>query len=383
MRLIPSPEQSELRSVLRSVFDKECPTGLVRRWKIRDNTENTPAFPDALWGALSDLGVFGMTIDESFGGSGASLFELGIVYSEAGRALCPSVVYSTVSLGIALDRLACGDVRERYLSRIATGDLKGTVALWNPSNAHDLRPTLAATRTDGGWSVSGALPFVENADLAELLLTTATTSDFAEPARTIGVLIEPGGTGWNSAPQPTIAGEHLSRVKLDCVFVPDEHVLSGAAGSGLSTTDLRWLSDAAIALQCMEMAGGGAAVLERTVDYVRERHQFGHPIGSFQAVQHIIADIHISLDAARLTAASAVWWLSRGERAGRQVAIAKMQANEAYKWATLNAHQVHGGMGYVRETDLHLWSEQAKVSELRGGTTDVAARWLEEEIALA
>ena len=131
-----------------------------------------------------------------------------------------------------------------------------------------------------------------------------------------------------------------------------------------------------------EMVGGGAAVLERTVEYVRAREQFGRAIGSFQAVQHIVADIHIALEAARLSADSAIWWLAEGEPAGRKVAIAKLHVSEAYKSATLNAHQVHGGMGYVRETDLHLWSERAKVSEIRGGTADVAARWLEEEVGL-
>lgn len=382
MRLVPTEEQSELRSVLRSVFTKQCPPELVRQWKTTGTDGAGPAFPAALWQALTELGVFGMAIDEEFDGSGATLDELGIVYSEAGRALCPSIVYSTLSFGIAIDRLAGRDLRERYLPRAAGGDLRATVALWDAADARDVRPKLTATRVDGGWTLSGVLPFVENAELAELLFTTATATVFAEPDRVLGVLVSPGADGWTSTRQPTIAGEHQCRVELDGLFVPDEHVISGADEAGLALDELQWVADVVTALQCVEMAGGAAEVLERTVDYVRTRHQFGRAIGSFQAVQHIVADIHIAVEAARLSAASAVWWLARGERAGRKVAIAKMHASEAYKWATLNAHQVHGGMGYVRETDLHLWSERAKVSELRGGTADVAARWLEEEIGL-
>lgn len=382
MRLVPTEEQSELRSVLRSVFTKQCPPSLVRQWKSTGTDGAAPAFPDSLWRALTELGVLGMTIDEEFDGSGATLNELGIVYSEAGRALCPSIVYSTLSFGIAVDRLASRELREQYLPRVAGGDLRATVALWDAADAHDVRPKLTATRADGGWTISGVLPFVENADLAELLFTTATATVFAEPDRVLGLLVDPGAEGWTSTRQPTIAGEHQCRVELDGLFVPDERVLTGADEAGLALEEVRWVADVVTALQCMEMAGGGAEVLERTVDYVRTRHQFGRPIGTFQAVQHIVADIHIAVEAARLSAASAVWWLARGERAGRQVAIAKMHASEAYKWATLNAHQVHGGMGYVRETDLHLWSERAKVSEIRGGTADVAARWLEEEIGL-
>ncbi|ORI27374.1 acyl-CoA dehydrogenase family protein [Rhodococcus sp. 1168] len=380
MRLVPTEEQSELRSVLRSLFVKECTPELVRKWKAAGSESAGTVFPDSLWRALTEMGVFGLALEEELGGAGATLNELGIFYSEAGRALCPSIVYSTLAFGIALDRLAGQEMREQYLPRVAAGELRAGVALWDAADAHNVKPTLTATRADGGWTLSGLLPFVENAELAELLLVTATATVFAEPDRVLGLLVEPGGQGWRSTWQPTIAGEHQYRVELDGLFVPDERVLAGNAG--LALVDVRWVADVVTALQCVEMSGGGAAVLERTVDYVRTREQFGRPIGIFQAVQHIVADIHIALEASRLSADSAVWWLARGEQAGRNVAIAKMHASEAYKWATLNAHQVHGGMGYVRETDLHLWSERAKVSEIRGGTADVAARWLEEEIGL-
>lgn len=383
MRLVPTQEQSELRSVLRSVLARECPPEVVRKWKDVGGEE----FPESLWRALTDVGVFELAVAEAYGGAGATLNELAVFYSEAGRALCPSIVYSTVAFAIALERLGGEEQRERYLSRLAIGALRAGVSAWDAADAHAVRPALTATRAEGGWTLHGVLPFVENADLVETLLTTATTGVFAEPARTLGFLVEPGGPGWTSTRQPTIAGEHQCRVELDGCFVPDDRVLAGDGlagpdGPGLALGDVRWVADVVTALQCVEMAGGGAAVLERTVEYVGAREQFGRPIGVFQAVQHIVADMHIALEGARLSAASAVWWLARGEPAGRNVAIAKMHASEAYKWATLNAHQVHGGMGYVRETDLHLWSERAKVSEIRGGTADVAARWLEEEIGL-
>ena len=93
--------------------------------------------------------------------------------------------------------------------------------------------------------------------------------------------------------------------------------------------------------------------------------------------------MQMAIDGARLTANQAVWWLSRRPSALREVAIAKMQCSEAYKQATLMAHQLHGGMGFVRETDLHLWSERAKTTEIQGGTADVAAGWLQRELGLA
>lgn len=373
MRLIPTQEQSELRSTLRALLAKQCPPELVREWKEL----GAQSFPDMLWQALAEVGVFGLTVPEEHGGSGASLNELGIFYSEAGRVLCPSLVYSTLAFGIALQRLGSAEQCDRYLPALADGTLRASVCAWDAANAGDVAPKLTAVRADGGWTLTGVLPFAENADLSQVLLTTATTLAYAEPSQFLAVLLEPGGEGWTSTPQRTMAGEWQSRVELDGHFVPDERTMDDADSSAV-----RQVANIVTALACMEMAGGGAAVLERTVDYVRGREQFGRPIGSFQAVQHIVADIHIALEAARLSAASAVWWLAKGETAGRNVAIAKMHASEAYKWATLNAHQVHGGIGYVRETDLHLYSERAKVSEIRGGTADVAATWLEEEIGL-
>ncbi len=107
-----------------------------------------------------------------------------------------------------------------------------------------------------------------------------------------------------------------------------------------------------MALDCLDLVGIGEAVVQRTVDYTTMREQFGRPIASFQAAQHMVADMHIALAAARLAAQSAVFWIGRGHTATRQTAVARMRAAEVKK-ITLDAHQLHGGMGYVVDTDLH------------------------------
>jgi alkylation response protein AidB-like acyl-CoA dehydrogenase len=145
---------------------------------------------------------------------------------------------------------------------------------------------------------------------------------------------------------------------------------------------LRWVSNATLALQCMEMVGGASAVVDRTVEYTKMRHQFGRPIASFQAAQHLAADMWLALQNARMSAHAAMWWVSRGDTATRAVAIANMHCSAAYKQISWTAHQLHGGMGFVKETDLHLWSERAKITEVRGGSADVAARWLQAELGL-
>jgi alkylation response protein AidB-like acyl-CoA dehydrogenase len=378
MRLVHTSEQDEFISSLRGLFAVECPPVLVRQMKEPDSD----GFPAELWEALVGVGAFGLMVDPDFGGAGAGLYELGLLFGEAGRVLCPTVVYSTLIFGVAAQRLADADQAKRLMPVLARGEIKAATAMWNPADASDVRPAFTAERAGGGWMLRGVQAFVANAQLADVVLVTARTSGDGEPGRVLGFLAEPGGPGWSAEPVRTMAGDKQSRLVLADFFVPDARVIAGPAGAGIGAEDLLWVSSAAVALQCMEMVGGATAVLERTVDYLKVREQFGRPLASFQAAQHLVADMRMAIDGARLTAGQAVWWLSRGQLAPRAVAIAKMHCSEAYKWATLNSHQLHGGMGFVTETDLHLWSERAKTTEIQGGTADIAAGWLQRELDL-
>jgi alkylation response protein AidB-like acyl-CoA dehydrogenase len=329
------------------------------------------------------MGAFGLAIDPALGGEGASLYDLGLLFTEAGRALCPTVVYSSLVFGVAAQRLADPDQAKRLLPALARGDVKASVALWNPADAGDTRPVFTAERAAGGWTLRGEQVFVPNAQLADVVLVTARATAFTEPRRVLAFFVSPAAPGWSAEPVRTMSGDKQARLTLDDYFVADADTVTGPGGAGIASSELTWIANAAIALQCMEMVGGATAVLDRTVEYVKVREQFGRPIASFQAAQHHVANMRMAIDGARLTASQATWWVGTGQPATRAVAIAKMQASEAYKWATLTAHQLHGGMGYVRETDLHLWSERAKATEIAGGTADVAAGWLQRELGLA
>jgi alkylation response protein AidB-like acyl-CoA dehydrogenase len=379
MKLTQSDEQVALQKMLRDLFTDNCPPILVREMKKSESD----GFPADLWRTLAAAGIFSLAFDAEYGGDDASLYELGIVFQEAGRALCPTIVYSTLIFGIALCRIATAGQRKTLMPRLISGDLKATVSAWDPADANDIRPHLTAERNHLGWAVSGTLMFVPNALLADTVLVTAHTSSFGEPSHTYGFLIEPGRKGWSAEQLTTMAGDKQTKIVLDEYIVAESMVISGADGHGISDDDLHWIANAAIALQCMEMVGGATAVLDRTVDYIKTREQFGRPIASFQAAQHHVANMRIAVDGARLAASQAVWWIGRGETSRRAVAIAKMQCSDAYKWITLTAHQLHGGMGIVRETDLHLWSERAKITEIQGGTADIAAGWLEQELGIA
>lgn len=342
MRLTLDQEHQDLVAMLRTVFTDVSSAG-------------TP------WRGLADAGIFALPVPTAHGGDGGGLFELGLVFAEAGRVLCPTAVYQTLAFAVAIDRL--GMAGPAHLPRLARGDLTATVSLCDAANAVDVEPRLTATRCAEGWLLNGRLDFVGDADGAEVLLTTARSG-----SGPLAVLADLRSDGVVVRPTRTFAGDDRSTVLFTDQLVDETTPVTLEALTGVSL--------ALTALQCMEMVGGATAVLNQTVGYVTVREQFGRPLSAFQAVRHHVADMRIALDGARLCAYQALWLAGRGGDARRPVAIAKLRCAETYKKITWTAHQLHGGMGFVRESPLHRWSERAKVTEILGGTADTAATWL-------
>ncbi|MBV8294576.1 MAG: acyl-CoA/acyl-ACP dehydrogenase [Mycobacterium sp.] len=376
MKLLPSQDERDLASMLHALFLAECPTGLVRQ--LRDSDPRP--MPDKLWKALADAGVFGLFLPEEYGGAGGTLSDLGVFCVEAGRALCPTIVHATLQAALAIQLLGGPDQHAAWLPALSAGTLCATTCLWSASDAAVIAPTLrACAGADGSWRLSGMADFVSDADLADQIVVSAATDTTAAGERTLGFVVALPADGVHIDAQPLMGGHRAFRIRFDDVDVADRRaVLAGPDGAGIADQDLRRVANAAVALLSLDLVGVGEAVLQRTVDYTVARQQFGRPIASFQAAQHLIANMHIALAAARLAAHSAVFWIGRGRTGTRETAIARMHAAGAAKSITLDAHQLHGGMGYVVETDLHLFSERARVLSTLGGGADVAATWLEE-----
>jgi alkylation response protein AidB-like acyl-CoA dehydrogenase len=294
--------------------------------------------PDAQWKALADAGVLGLSVD-------GSLTDVGIFCVEAGRALCPRAVQSTVYAALAVDWLGVG---ADWLPRLVSGEARGTCALFDPRDSSVV------------LTLSGVADFVPDADVADVII--ASTSS--------GVVAVDMSTGVSVEPAPVMGGHPAFTVRFGDVLVDAVDV---------DPARLRRLANAIVALDCLDLVGVGEAVIDRTVDYTKTREQFGRPIASFQAAQHIVADMHIALAAARLAAYSAVFQLGQGRTATRETAVARMRAAEVKK-ITLDAHQLHGGMGYVIDTGLHRFSERARVLSTIGGGADIAAKWLAGEM---
>jgi alkylation response protein AidB-like acyl-CoA dehydrogenase len=377
MKATLTAEQREFAASSRALLAAECPPSLVRALGEPGADRTTPA----LWKALADAGVFGLSIGEEYGGSGGSLEDLAVFFTEAGRALCPTTVHSTVAAVLAIDELGSPDVRAAWLPELAGGSARGTTALWNARDAGVVSPVLQAhPAAGGGWRLTGIADYVADADIADLVVVSAAdTGCDGEAGRALVFIVDTGATGVSVEPLAMAGGHRAFAVRFDDVAVTADALLGD--DHGVAAPELRRVANAAVALGSLDLVGVGQAVLDRTVDYIKLRHQFGRPIASFQAAQHLIANMHIALAAARLAALSAVFWIGRGRTATRETAIARMHAAAAARLITLDAHQLHGGIGYVTETDLHLWSERARFGSTFGGTSDVAASWLEDCLA--
>ncbi|MGY8681560.1 acyl-CoA dehydrogenase family protein [Bradyrhizobium sp. UFLA05-153] len=368
MKVSLSGEQEEFVRSIRRLFARECPPSLVRELQ----NPKVEAKPARLWTHLAEFGAFGAALPENVGGLGGTLFDLGLFYEEGGRALCPTVVYSTIEFGLALSRLAGNAKISKWLLKAAAGEVLGTIALADPGDSSNIIPSITAERRGSKWALSGSLDFVPNADEVAALLTRARVPDAWEPDAAVTILVPRRAISVQR--MFTFARDNQCRVDLDGVELDCENVLSSS--EGLKSDDLHWIANATTALHCMDMVGGAQVVIDRTVAYLKDRYQFGRPIASFQAAQHHVANMHIAVEGARLATYQAVSLVGTGQIGERETAIAKLKANEAYKFATLTAHQLHGAIGHMRETDLHLWSERAKAMELRDGAWDVQIRRL-------
>ena len=357
-----SEVQQMLKSSAQDFLSRECPLTLVREME-----EDDKGYTDTLWRQMVSLGWTGLAFPESYGGTGGSFLELAVLLEEMGRALVPGPFFSTVVLG-GLTVLDAGTSAQKQdiLPRICSGELMMTMALTEPSASYEASGIeTTAGRQGDSYVISGTKLFVENAHTAEVLLVAARTSAETDPSQGITLFLVPADSqGLSISPLNTIASDRQSEVILDGVSVPATSVL-GEIGGGWPV--VKRALQRAVAGKCILMLGGADAVLEMTVEYVKQRTQFGRPIGSFQAVQHHCADMATDVEGSRNIAYQAAWQLSEGGPADREVSMAKAWVSGAYHRVCDAAHQCHGAIGFTKEHELQLYTRRAKVMELTYG----------------
>ncbi len=356
-----SEEQEQLRKEARSFLAKESPTSRVR--KLMDSEDG---FDEGLWKKLVENGWTALGIPEEFGGFGTFL-DLVVVLEEAGRNLLPGPFFSTMGLAVpALLGAGTAAQKKQWLSAIAAGEARGTLAVTEPSGRWDAEGVgLRAQREGESWKLDGVKLFVPDAGVAQFLVVAARTRDSADEGVTL-FLVEGSPQGLSVAPMKTLdRTRRWYEVKFDGVAVP--------AGCVMGKVDQGWQPlkrtlEWATAALCAEMVGGASHVLEASVEYAKTRQQFGKPIGIYQAVSHKLSDMLLEVESARSATYYAAWAVD-ADAPDRPLAasMAKAYVSDAYRRAAGNGIQVHGGIGFTWEHDMHLYFKRAKASEVTLG----------------
>ncbi|RAY16623.1 acyl-CoA dehydrogenase [Actinomadura craniellae] len=347
MELAVTEEQAELRTALRRFFTDTSPSAEVRR-----RMATAEGYDPAFWARLSgELGLPGLAVPEEYGGAGYGMREQAVALEEMGRALvCAPYLSSAVLAAGAL--AACGDepARRELLPGIAAGTTLATLA----AGEEDGRVTAAPAQA--GWALDGTRTHVLDGHVADLLLVVARTPD--GPA----LFVVDGTAPGLDRTALTTLDQTRRLARLDFASVPARPVADSAAAVA------RALDLAAVALAA-EQVGGAQRVLEMSVEYAKVRHQFGRPIGSFQAIKHKCADMLLAVESARSAVLYAATVADTDPAAlPAAAALAQAYCSEAYLTAAAENIQIHGGIGFTWEHDAHLHFKRAKSAELLFGS---------------
>jgi alkylation response protein AidB-like acyl-CoA dehydrogenase len=354
-------EQEMLRQSARAMLEKECPSALVRRLM-----EDERGYEPNLWKKMAELGWTGLILPAEFGGAGLTYVDLVLVMEEMGRVLLPSPFIWTMMVAEAISRGGSAAQKKNLLPKIAAGELIATPAVLETSGVYPPAGiTLAARPTAGGFTLDGSKLFVNDAHIADCLLVAARSSGAGAEGITIFVL-ERDRPGISVSRLKTMdETRKLGEVRFDAVAATAADVV-GEVGKGWEV--LSAMGNAGRVMLSAEMMGAAQKVLEMSVEYAKVRVQFGRPIGSFQAVQHKCANMMIDVEGAKSAAYYAAWAVSNGvPEAPVAAAVAKAAASDAFRRVSAEGIQVHGGIGFTWDHDLHLYFKRAKSSEVMLG----------------
>jgi alkylation response protein AidB-like acyl-CoA dehydrogenase len=357
-----SEQQELLQQSARDFLLDECPITLVRAME-----KDEKGYPPALWRQMAELGWLGLIFPEQYEGVEAPFSDLAVLVEEFGRFLVPSPYIPTVVLtGITLLKGGTDAQKKMYLPQIARGELLGTLAMTEESARFDPAGIqMPVQAKDGSYILNGTKLFVPFAHVADLLVCPVRTSPGTTGDEGITLLLVDGkAQGIHCEKLQTIADDHQCAVVFQNVRVPVENVL-GKVGQGWSV--LQAVLDHGVIARCAEMVGIAQRAFEMSVQYAKERVQFGRPIGSFQAIKHKCADMVVDVDGSRYITYRAAWNLGNGFPATLDVAMAKTWVSDACRRVVKEAHQIHGGIGYTLDYDLQLYFRRAKAAEVAFG----------------
>ncbi|MCU0530597.1 MAG: acyl-CoA/acyl-ACP dehydrogenase [Syntrophales bacterium] len=373
-------DQKMLKEAARRFLAGACPNV---EWYL-EMEKDEKGFTPELWKGMAELGWMGILFPEEYGGIGGGVLDMVTLMEEMGYAALPGPYFSTVILG-GCTILAAGSEaqKQEFLPKIAEGALRMTLALSEPATTQ-FNPSLITVKAKAegdGWVIDGTKLFVPDANVSDWVVVAARTAGKDTDRDGISLfLVETGAPGVGIALLKTVAGDKQCEVVFNNVKVP-KGALLGEAGKGLAAVE-KTLQIAAVA-KCAEMLGGSNKVMELSVAYAKERVQFGKPIGSFQAVQHLCANMKMVTEQSIYITYKAAWMIDQGMPEARKfAAVAKTWVSEAYKKVALIGHQIFGGTGYIVEHAMPIYSRRAKAGEYAFGSPNYQREIVAQELGL-
>jgi alkylation response protein AidB-like acyl-CoA dehydrogenase len=352
-----SDEQKQLRDEARKFLTEKCPPKAVRAV-----LDGKASYDRELWQGLAEMGFLGVAIPENYGGAGAGHLELCVIAEEMGRALAPVPFSSTVYLAAEALLIAGSEAqKQKWLPKIAKGEAIGTLALFegkgNPSPQ-------AIKLTASGNALTGVKMPVADGAIADFAIVAARTGNSGRESDISLFLVELKSEGVETKALSSI---DPTRGQAEITFRNAKAEPLGRAGEGWSI--LSQVLDRAAVLMAFEQVGGSDRALEMGRDYALDRIAFGRPIGSFQAVKHILADMYVSATLARSNSYYGAWALStNSSELSEAAAAARISATQAFQHCAKNNIQVHGGMGFTWEFDCHMFYRRANAAALGLGS---------------
>jgi alkylation response protein AidB-like acyl-CoA dehydrogenase len=375
-----SDEQDMLRQTARAFLEENCPSTFVRQMM-----EDDKGYAQDLWKQMADLGWLGLAFPEAYGGQGFGFVDLAVILEEMGAALLPSPFLSSVLLaGQTILLGGSEEQKQTYVPKIADGSLIATLAMAEPSGRFDAEgiADVWATPEGDGFRISGTKLFIPDAHVADVMVVAARTKEAGDKSFGVSLFLV---DSTNSGVSTTLL-KTMDQTRKQCEVVFDN--VSVGRDRLIGMVDMGWpilrkvLNIATVAL-CAEMIGGAQRVLDLSVAYAKERVQFGRPIGSFQAIKHKCAEMMLQVESAKSAAYYAAWAVEEDvPEAPLAVSMAKAYCSDAYRHTAGEGIQVHGGIGFTWEHDMHLYFKRAKYAEFTFGDATYHRELVAQELHL-
>ncbi|KYD22462.1 acyl-CoA dehydrogenase [Caldibacillus debilis] len=370
-------EQRMIQKTVREFAEEEVAKGALER-------DRQKKFPKEIFEKLAGLGMMGLPFPEKYGGGGADTISFAIVVEELSRACASTgITYSAhISLGAApIYLFGTEEQKEKYLVPLCRGETLGAFGLTEPNAGSDAGGTETVAKEDGDdFVITGNKCFITNASYAKFLALTAVTGQRDGRKEISAIIVPTDAEGFRIYDRYEKMGLHASNTAelvLENVRVPQENLL-GRRGEGfkqfLSTLDGGRIGIGAMAV------GIARAAYERSLQYAKERKQFGSPLVKFQAIQFKLADMAMKIELARNMVYKAAWLKDQGKPFTKEAAMCKLYASEIAMEITTQAVQIHGGYGYMKEYHVERYMRDAKLLEIGEGTSEVQRMVIAREI---